>query len=56
MGNGAQTDFPPGIYNVYNPAELVLLALTGLIIAVVSAFAPAGWAARTLTALALRAE
>jgi putative ABC transport system permease protein len=56
MGNGAQTDFPPGIYNVYNPAELVLLALTGLIIAVVSAFAPAGWAARTRTALALRAE
>jgi putative ABC transport system permease protein len=56
MGNGAQTDFPPGIYNVYNPAELVLLALTGLIIAVVSALAPAGWAARTRTAIALRAE
>jgi putative ABC transport system permease protein len=56
MGNGAQTDFPPGIYNVYNRAELVLLALTGLIIAVVSALAPAGWAARTRTALALRAE
>jgi putative ABC transport system permease protein len=56
MGNGAQTDFPPGIYNVYNPAELVLLALTGLVIAVVGALAPAGWAARTRTALALRAE
>jgi putative ABC transport system permease protein len=55
-GNGAQTDFPPAIYNVYNPAELVLLALTGLIIAVVSALAPAGWAARTRTAIALRAE
>jgi putative ABC transport system permease protein len=56
MGNGAQTDFPSGIYNVYNPAELVLLALTGLIIAVVSALAPAGWTARTRTAIALRAE
>jgi putative ABC transport system permease protein len=56
MGNGAQTDFPPGIYNVYNPAELVLLALTGLIIAVVSALGPASWAARTSTAIALRAE
>jgi putative ABC transport system permease protein len=56
MGNGAQTDFPPGIYNVYNPAELVLLALTGLAIAVVSALGPASWAARTRTAIALRAE
>ena len=56
MGNGAQTDFPPGIYNVYNPAELVLLALTGLVIAVVSALGPASWAARTRTAIALRAE
>jgi putative ABC transport system permease protein len=56
MGNGAQTDFPPAIYNVYNPAELALLALTGLIIAVVSALGPASWAARTRTAIALRAE
>jgi len=56
MGNGAQTDFPPGIYNVYNPAELVLLALTGLVIAVVSALGPASWAGRTRTAIALRAE
>jgi putative ABC transport system permease protein len=56
MGNGAQTDFPPGIYDVYNPAELVLLALTGLVIAVVSALGPASWAGRTRTAIALRAE
>jgi putative ABC transport system permease protein len=56
MGNGAQTAFPPAIYDVYNPAELVLLALVGLVIAVVSALAPAGWAARTRTAIALRAE
>jgi putative ABC transport system permease protein len=56
MGNADQTGFPAAIYNVYNPAELVLLALTGLLIAVVSALAPAGWAARARTALALRAE
>ena len=56
MGNGAQTGFPPAIYNVYNPAEVALLALTGLVIAVVSALAPAGWAARMRTALALHAE
>jgi putative ABC transport system permease protein len=56
MGNGAETAVPAVIYNVYSPAELVLLALSGLVIAVVSALAPAGWAARTRTALALRAE
>jgi hypothetical protein len=56
MGDGVQTGFPAAIYNVYSPAELVLLALTGLVIAVVGALAPAGWAARVRTAIALRAE
>jgi putative ABC transport system permease protein len=56
MANGAQTAIPASIYNVYNPAELVLLALAGLVIAVAGALAPASWAAWTPTALALRAE
>ena len=56
MGDGVQTGFPAAIYNVYSPAELVLLALTGLVIAVAGALAPAGWAARVRTAIALRAE
>jgi putative ABC transport system permease protein len=56
MGNAAQTGLPAGVYNVYRPAELVLLALAGLVIAVAGALAPAGWAARARTALALRAE
>lgn len=56
MGDGAQTGIPAGVYDVYRPAELVLLALAGLIISVVSALAPASWAARARTALALRAE
>ena len=56
MGDGAQTDFPPAIYNVYNPAELALLALVGLVIAIVSALAPASWAAGIRTASALRTE
>jgi putative ABC transport system permease protein len=56
MGDGVQTAFPPGLYNVYTPAELALLALAGLVIAVVSALAPAGWAARARTAIALRTE
>ncbi len=56
MGNAAQTGVPPAFVNVYRPAELGLLALAGLVIAVAGALAPAGWAARTRTAFALRAE
>jgi putative ABC transport system permease protein len=56
MGNAAQTGVPAAFLNVYHPAELALLALAGLAIAVVGALAPAGWAAKTRTASALRAE
>jgi putative ABC transport system permease protein len=56
MGNAVQTGVPGTIYNVYNPAELVLLALAGLVIAVAGALAPASWAARARTAIALRTE
>jgi putative ABC transport system permease protein len=56
MGNAAQTAVPAAFLNVYHPAELALLALAGLAIAVAGALAPAGWAAKTRTASALRAE
>ncbi len=56
MGHAAQTDLPPSVLNVYQPAGLVLLALAGLGIAVLGALGPAGWAAKTRTAFALRAE
>jgi putative ABC transport system permease protein len=56
MGNAAQTAVPAAFLNVYHPAELVLLGLAGLAIAVTGALAPAGWAAQTRTASALRAE
>ena len=56
MGHAAQTDLPPSALNVYQPWELVLLALAGLAIAVAGALGPAGWAAKTRTATALRAE
>jgi putative ABC transport system permease protein len=56
MAHAAQTDVPPSVLNVYHPAELVLLALSGLVIAAAGALIPAGWAARTRTAFALRAE
>ncbi len=56
MGNAVQTGLPAAVLNVYRPWELALLALGGLAIAVAGALAPAGWAARTRTASALRAE
>jgi putative ABC transport system permease protein len=56
MGHAAHTGVPPSVLNVFRPWELVLLALSGLVIAVAGALIPAGWAARTRTASALRAE
>jgi putative ABC transport system permease protein len=56
MGHAAQTAVPASVLNVYVPWELALLALSGLVIAAVSALAPAGWAAKARTAFALRAE
>jgi putative ABC transport system permease protein len=56
MGNAAYTALPSSFLNVYQPAEILLLAASGLAIAVVGALLPASWAARARTATALRAE
>ncbi|TQF04546.1 FtsX-like permease family protein [Kitasatospora acidiphila] len=56
MGTAAGTRMPHADIAVYQPAVLVPLLLGGLVIAVVGALLPAGWAARTSTAGALRAE
>jgi putative ABC transport system permease protein len=56
MAHAAQTGVPASVLYVYVPWELVLLALSGLVIAAAGALAPAGWAARARTASALRAE
>jgi putative ABC transport system permease protein len=56
MGNAAQTGLPASVLNVYHRPELILLALSGLAIAAAGALAPASWAARARTALALRTE
>jgi putative ABC transport system permease protein len=56
MVHAANSGYPPSLISVYAPWELVLLALAGLAIAVGGALGPAGWAARTRTAFALRAE
>ncbi|TDB80602.1 ABC transporter permease, partial [Micromonospora sp. KC721] len=56
MGHGAGITLPPAITDVYQPTGLLLLGLGGPLIAVVGALLPAGWAARTRTAVALRTE
>jgi putative ABC transport system permease protein len=56
MGSAANTAVPAAYLDVYHGTELVLLALSGLAIAVIGALLPAGWAARTRTAVALHAE
>ena len=56
MAHAGGTGIPASYINVFSPAELVLLALAGLVIGVVGALLPASWAARARTATALRAE
>ncbi|MFK4190083.1 FtsX-like permease family protein [Streptomyces sparsogenes] len=56
MGHSAGLTLPTTALDVYTPPELLLLGLGGLLIAVAGALLPAGWAARTRTATALRTE
>jgi putative ABC transport system permease protein len=56
MGQAAGTRLTPQIQSVYHALELVLLGLAGVAIAMLGAALPAGWAARTRTATALRTE
>jgi putative ABC transport system permease protein len=56
MGHSVGFNLPASVIDIYHPIELVLFGLGGLAIAVVGALLPAGWAARTRTATALRTE
>ncbi|MEU0948020.1 FtsX-like permease family protein [Streptomyces canus] len=56
MGHAAGTDLPRSVLDVYDPPQLLLLGLAGLVIALLGALLPAGWAARARTATALRTE
>ncbi|MFD5429506.1 hypothetical protein [Streptomyces sp. NPDC127084] len=47
---------PDSVIAVYHGAELLPLALGGLLTATLGALPPAGWAARARTATALRSE
>jgi putative ABC transport system permease protein len=56
MAKAAFTGLPASFLDVYHPAEIVLLGLSGLAIAAAGALLPATWAARSRTAVALRTE
>ncbi|CAI7980926.1 putative ABC transport system permease protein [Frankia sp. Hr75.2] len=56
MGTAARTGMPRAYIDVYGPVAAALLVLGGLLIAVLGALVPAGWAAGTRATTALRAE
>ncbi|MFI5681335.1 ABC transporter permease [Streptomyces cellulosae] len=56
MGDSVGLRLPDSVIAVYHVAELLPLALGGLLIATLGALLPAGWAARARTATALRTE
>jgi putative ABC transport system permease protein len=56
VGNAAGTSLPASFIDVYDGGTLVLLGGAGVVIAVLGALVPAGWAARSRIATALRAE
>jgi putative ABC transport system permease protein len=56
MARGAGIRLPDSTIDVYAPILLGILALAGLALAAGGALLPAGWAARTRTAVALRTE
>jgi putative ABC transport system permease protein len=56
MAGAAGLGVPASLQNVYGAGELAALALAGLMIALAGALLPAGWAAQSRTATALRAE
>ncbi|MET7572183.1 FtsX-like permease family protein [Streptomyces sp. NPDC005492] len=56
MGRAVGTRMPSSVLGVYGPAQLVLLEVGGVVIAMLGALVPAGWAAKARTATALRTE
>ncbi|MFI9152465.1 ABC transporter permease [Streptomyces sp. NPDC053367] len=56
MGNAVGTRLPSAVLDVYEPVHLFLLGLGGVVMAVLGALIPAGWAAGARTATALRTE
>jgi putative ABC transport system permease protein len=56
MAGAAGLGVPSSLQDVYGAGELAALTMAGLVIALAGALLPAGWAARSRTVSALRAE
>ncbi|MEY9887980.1 putative ABC transport system permease protein [Catenulispora sp. MAP5-51] len=56
MGNAVGMHLPPSVTNTYSAGLLLPLLAGGIVIALLGAILPAGWAARSRTATALRTE
>jgi putative ABC transport system permease protein len=56
MADAAGTRLPEGFVHVYSVLELAGLGVAGIVLAALGALVPAGWAARTRIATAMRAE
>ncbi|MFH8973882.1 FtsX-like permease family protein [Streptomyces sp. NPDC017890] len=56
MGRAVGTSLPSLVLDVYGPFQLLLPGLGGVVMAVLGALVPAGWAAGACTATALRTE
>ncbi|WP_198045575.1 ABC transporter permease [Kitasatospora mediocidica] len=56
MGHAIGRHLPPSVTHVYTAGLLLPLLAAGVVIALLGALLPAGWAARSRTATALRAE
>ncbi|TDD70551.1 ABC transporter permease [Jiangella aurantiaca] len=56
IGDSAGLRLPQVVTDVYGPGLLVLLGVAGVLVAIAGSLPPAGWAARTRTATALRTE
>ncbi|MFF2846009.1 ABC transporter permease [Streptomyces sp. NPDC058001] len=56
MGRAVGTGLPSSVLDVYGPVQLLLPGLGGVVIAMLGALVPAGWAAKARTARALRTE
>jgi putative ABC transport system permease protein len=56
MASSVGFRLPAAVLDAYSSYDLLLFGLAGLVIAVVGALLPAGWAAKTRVAVALRTE
>lgn len=56
MGGAVGTGMPASVLDAYSPVQLLLLGLGGVVLAVLGALVPAGWAAKARAATALRTE